>query len=424
MIHMDYTNEPSRDVLCIDIKSFFASAEAVKRNIHPLDAYIAVISRQENTGGLILAASPLVKQEYGIKTGSRRNELPLYSKIQLVSPRMSQYLELNQKINQLYRRFVADDDLHIYSIDESFLDVSHSHVLHGTTWEIATKIQKAVAEEFGLVATIGIGENPLLAKLALDNDAKKEPPFIASWRYNDVPEKVWQIHPLTDMWGIGRRMEHNLRRLGIPSIYALSQADLPSLRKAYGVIGEQIFFHAHGIDRSVLSQRFLPASKTFSKSQVLPRDYADRRELEVLIREMADQVAARLRAHEVVANVIHLSVGYSQDILERGFSHQRKVDPTSSSKTIIQTCLAVFRQHYTGQPVRTLAIACGKISPKTLLQFNLFEDPEMTLLQEELEQTVDRIRRRYGYPALVQASSLLSGATAIKRATLVGGHQG
>lgn len=424
MIYMDYTNEPSRDILCIDIKSFFASAEAVKRSIHPLDAYIAVVSRQENAGGLVLAASPLVKEEYGIKTGSRRNEMPSYSKIQSVPPRMSQYLDLNRQINQLYRRFVADDDLHIYSIDESFLDVTHSQVLHGNAWEIAKKIQKTVLEEFGLVATVGIGDNPLLAKLALDHEAKKAYPFVAVWRYKEVPDKVWKIQPLSAMWGIGRRMEHRLHQMGITSVQSLSQANLASLRNRFGVLGEQLFFHAHGIDRSVLSRRFLPASQAFSKSQVLPRDYVKAPELEVLLREMADQVAARLRAHEVVTNVIHLSVGFSKDILDRGFSHQVKVYPTASSRVIIQTCLEIFRKHYDGQPVRTIAITCGKISPKTLLQFNLFEDPEATLLQEELELTVDRIRRRYGYPALVQASSLLTGATAIKRASLVGGHQG
>lgn len=424
MIHMDYTHEPRRDILCIDIKSFFASAEAVKRNIHPLDAYIAVVSRQENAGGLVLAASPLVKQEYGIKTGSRRNEMPRRSKIQSVPPRMAKYLELNRKINQLYRRFAGDDDLHIYSIDESFLDVTHSRSLHGTAQEIATKIQGAMLEEFGLIATIGIGDNPLLAKLALDNEAKKADPFWAVWRYEDVSTKLWGIPALSDMWGIGSRMEQHLHRMGITSVKALSQADLPSLRKTHGVIGEQLFFHAHGIDRSVLSGRFLPASRAFSKSQVLPRDYTNTMELEVIIREMADQVAARLRAHEVVTNVIHLNLGYSKDILERGFSHQIKVHPTSSSRIVIQTCLDLFRKYYRGQPVRTIAIACGKISPKTLLQFNLFEEPETTLLQEELELTVDRIRRRYGYPALVQASSLLAGATAIRRASLVGGHQG
>ena len=424
MFCIDYSNEPSRDILCIDIQSFFSSVEAVKRSIHPLDAYIAVISRQENAGGLILAASPLVKKAYGIKTGSRRCEIPPSTKIHAVSPHMSHYLKMNQKINHLYRDFVADDDLHIYSIDESFLDVSYSHGLYGTTFQIAEKIQKAIHNQFGLVATIGIGENPLLAKLALDHEAKKKEPYIAGWRYEDVAEKVWTIPDLSGMWGIGSRLKKSLFELGISSIYSLSQADLPTLRKHYGVIGEQLFFHAHGIDRSRLSTRFLPTSQAFSKSQVLHRVYVDAYELEVVIREMADQVAARLRSHNLETNVIHLSIGFSKEIMQKGFSHQTKVHPTSSSKRIIETCLSVFRIHYQGEPVQTIGISCGKISPKSLLQFNLFEPPESTLVQEELELTIDRIRKRYGYSSLIHASSLTKGGTAIKRATLVGGHEG
>lgn len=423
MFRMDYSNEPSRDVLCIDIKSFFSSVEAVQRNIHPLDAYIAVVSRQENAGGLVLAASPLVKKDYGITTGSRRLEIPAHSKIHTVPPQMSQYLRINHAINQLYRQYAADDDLHVYSIDESFLDVTRSRNLYGSVEQIAEKIQQAVQKEFGLVATIGIGENPLLAKLALDNEAKDREPFIARWRYQDVPEKIWTLQKLSDMWGIGRRMESNLVQAGIPSVYALSQADLPSLRERFGLIGEQLFFHAHGIDRSILSQRFLPSSQAFSKSQILHRDYVDSYELEVVIQEMADQLAARLRAHEVETSVIHLSIG-SSGTLQKGFSHQTAISPTSSSKVIISTCLYLFRKYNRGGPVRKIAISCGKIAPKSLLQLNLFEEPETAQMQEELELTIDRIRSRYGYPSLVKASSLTSGGTAIKRATLVGGHQG
>ncbi|MDE1548416.1 Y-family DNA polymerase [Jeotgalibaca caeni] len=425
MIYMDYSNEPSRDILCIDIQSFFASVEAVHRNLHPRDTSIAVISRKEQGGGLILAASPFVKKQYGLKTGSRGDEIPPQSHIYTVAPRMAQYLEINQQINHLYLQFVAEEDLHIYSIDESFLDVTRSHAIHGTTREIAKKIQYAIHEKFGLIATIGIGDNPLLAKLALDEEAKSNhPSYLAEWRYKDVSDKVWGMKQLTDMWGIGVRTERRLLKAGVSSIHDLAQADIHALKKMYGVIGEQLFFHAHGIDRSILSKRFLPASKAFSKSQVLPRVYVNQYELEVVIREMADQVAARLRAHEVETNVIHLRVGFSPDIADPGFAHQVNVHPTSSSKVIIEECLHIFRRHYRGQPVRNVAISCGKVAPKSLLQFNLFEPPESTLLQEELERTVDRIRRKYGYPALVHASSLTSGATAIKRATLVGGHQG
>lgn len=424
MIRMDYSHQPKRDILCIDVKSFFASVESVKRGIHPLDSYIVVMSNQELEGGLVLASAPRVKKEYGIRTGSRRFEIPKNSKIQIVEPRMALYIKVNMMINTIFKEFVSDEDIHIYSIDESFLDVTHSHALYGTTQEIAEKIQKTIFQRLKLVTAIGIGDNPLLAKLALDNEAKKNESQIAVWHYEDVQEKVWKIHPITEMWGIGGNTARNLYKLGIDSVYSLSQYNVKSLKIIHGVIGEQLFYHAHGIDQSILSEKYIPKSKGFGKSQILKRDYLNQYEIEVVIREMADEISARLRKHKAETGVVHLSIGYSRDILDNGFSQQMKVFPTSSNSKIIQTCLQIFRSNYTNQPVRQISIRCGKIDYKRELQLNLFEAPEKTIHNEELETVVDKIREKYGFTSLVHASSLTKGGTAISRSGLVGGHKG
>lgn len=185
MIRVDYTNEPKRDLLCIDVKSFFASVESAKRNIHPLHSYIVVMSNPNLNAGLVLASAPRVKKEYGIKTGSRRFDIPKHSNIQIVEPRMHEYLEMNMMIHDIYREFVADEDIHVYSIDESFLDVTRSHALFGNTRQIAEQIQSAIWQRLKLVTAIGIGDNLLLAKLALDNEAKNNNGFMAEWRYSD-----------------------------------------------------------------------------------------------------------------------------------------------------------------------------------------------------------------------------------------------
>lgn len=424
MMKMDYSNQPKRDILCIDVKSFFASVESVKRKIHPLESYIVVMSNPDLEGGLVLASSPRVKEEYGIKTGSRRFEIPKNSKIQIVEPRMGLYIKVNMMINEIFKEFVADEDIHIYSIDESFLDVSFSHALYGTTEEIARKIQKKIFDRLRLVTAIGIGDNPLLAKLALDNEAKKNRHQIAVWHYEDVQEKLWKIHPITNMWGIGENTANNLYKLGIDSIYSLSQYNVKSLKKIYGVIGEQLFYHSHGIDQTILSDKYIPKSKGFGKSQILKRDYVNQIEVEVVIREMADDISARLRKHKSETEVVHLSIGYSRDIIDKGFSHQMKVYPTSSNTKIIETCLQIFRTYYENQPVRQISIRCGKINLKKELQLNLFEPPEKTIHNEQLETIVDKIRDKYGFTALVHASSLTKGGTAISRSGMVGGHKG
>ena len=390
MIVMDYSYQPRRDILCIDVKSFFASVESVKRRIHPLESYIVVMSNPELEGGLVLAASPRVKQEYGIRTGSRRFEIPKNSKIQIVEPRMALYIKVNRLIHTIFNEFVAEEDIHIYSIDESFLDVSKSHALYGSTEQIAKKIQQTIFQRLKLVTAIGIGDNPLLAKLALDNEAKNNKSQIAVWHYEDVQEKVWRIHPMTDMWGIGGNTARNLNNLGINSVYSLSQYDVKALKRVHGVIGEQLFYHAHGIDQSVISKKYIPKSKGYGKSQILKRDYVNQSEIEVVIREMADDVAARLRKHHVETGVVHLSVGFSNEIIDKGFSHQMKIYPTSSSIKIIETCLHIFRTYYKNRPVRQIAIRCGKIDYEKELQLNLFENPEKTILTDDLEIVVDK----------------------------------
>lgn len=424
MITIDYSKEPRRDILCIDVKSFFASVEAVKLGQHPLEAYIVVMSKPNENGGLVLAASPKVKAEYGIKTGSRRFEIPKHSKIEIVEPRMGLYLKVNGMINDIYREFVSDTDLHVYSVDETFLDVTASHALFGSTREIAQAIQKTIYQRLRLVVTVGIGDNPLLAKLALDNAAKKDKPFLAEWRYEDVPHTLWKIHPITEMWGIGQRTATRLYHLGIDSVYSLSQYDVKALKRIQGVIGEQLFYHAHGVDHSVLSEKYIPLTNSYGKSQILDRDYTLQYEIEVVIREMADQVAARLRKYHVEAGVIHLMIGFSEDIIEKGFSHQISIYPTSSSKTITDVCLQLFRTYYQQQPVRRLTIQCGKIQSHSTLQLNLFESPEETIQRGELDLIIDRIRSKYGYSSLVHASSLTQGGTAIQRSGLIGGHKG
>ncbi|WP_052712265.1 Y-family DNA polymerase [Domibacillus indicus] len=147
----------------------------MRRRIHPLHAYVIVIAHKERSGSVVLAASPRVKKEFGIQTGSRNYEIPKDPRLLIVEPSMALYLKVNKMILDIFRRFVAEEDLHCYSIDEAFLDVTASKRLFGDKFTIARTIQRTVWQELRLVVTIGIGDNPLLAKLALDNEGKNAP---------------------------------------------------------------------------------------------------------------------------------------------------------------------------------------------------------------------------------------------------------
>lgn len=422
---IDYSTARRRDILCIDVRSFFASVEAVKHGLNPLTEKVIVLSNPHLDGGLVLAASPAVKEKYGIKTGSRKYELPDDKNLHIFEPRMALYVEINLRIQEIFRSFVMDQDIHPYSIDECFLDVTHSHGLFGSTREIAQKLSERIKNELGLIVAIGIGDNPLLSKLALDIEAKsnEESNFIAEWRYEDVEEKVWPIFPLTKMWGIGSRMARRLNQQTIHSVYDLAQADIDTLKAHYGVIGEQLFFHAHGVDESILSEKYIPRSTSYGKNQILDRDYTSQDEIEVVIREMAEENATRLRANHAMTALISLHIGFSKEVIEKGFSHQRTIPPTQSTRTLRKHFLSLFREYYTGEPVRTIMLSCGKITPHTCQQLTLFDSLEELREKEKLEKTIDFLRKKYGYTSILHASSLLKGSTVKKRAKLLGGHK-
>ncbi|UWY26090.1 Y-family DNA polymerase (plasmid) [Lacticaseibacillus paracasei] len=307
----DPTRLPVHDIMCIDCKSFYASVEAIRRGEHPLGAKIAVLSNEESAGGLILAASPLTKQNYGVKLGTRRFELIDQMDIELAEPRMADYVRKNYGINKIFRQFTDDAHWYPYSIDESFIDVTHSHKLFGTNEEIAEALQKKVFEEFGVVTTVGIGQNPLLAKLALDNEAKRSEPWRATWTYQRVPETLWKIKKLTDFWSIGHQLSKKLENMGIKSIYDVAHANPNDLKHRFGVLGEAMYYHAWGIDYSDLTRRYLPRfeNKGYGNSQVLMRDYTTQRDIDVVLSEIADQVATRLRKHKVQSEVVHVGIG-------------------------------------------------------------------------------------------------------------------
>ncbi len=425
LLHMDYSNEPRHDILCIDIKSFFASVEAVERGQHPLTARIAVVSKPDSQGGLVLAASPKVKELYQIKTGSRVYEIPRQAKIQIVEPRMELYLEKNLAIIDIFKRYVPVKDLHVYSIDESFLDVSQSAKLFGRRQEISSKIQQEIWQELKLIATVGMGDNPLLAKLALDHEAKHQylNNYQAYWSYESVPLTIWQIQRLSDFWGIGSKTEKKLNRLGIYNLYDLAQSDFYFLKKYFGVIGQQLFFHAHGIDRTLLSERFQPKENSFSKNQILPHDYYQPKEVEIVIREMTEENASRLRKHKLVTGVIKLTIGYSKESLTPGFNRQMKIEASDSSSQLIKAVLKIFRKYYENYPVRTINVSFKALSLKQERQLSLFEPLESLIQDEELDEVVDLVRKKYGYTSLLHASSLTKNSMAIRRSKLLGGHQ-
>lgn len=427
---MDYSKEPHGVFFLIDNKSFYASVECMQRGLNPLEAALVVLSEQENTnGGLILAASPTAKKLYGISNVSRQRDLPTDENLLVVPPRMNLYIEKNLQINQIFQQYTAEIDCVPYSIDETILDVTNSWQLFGSSpYEVAQIIQRNIREHLGLYTTVGIGENPLQAKLALDLYAKHDKDLIGQLSYDDFCERIWPIKELTDVWSIGNRTEQHLNKIGIQSMYDLAHTTPALLKAEFGVIGEQLLALAWGIDRSNLERPVKVKSNSLGNSQVLPRDYLKQDEIELVVREIGEQVTSRLRHHRKQTTCVSLSIGFSYAAAEqtgtRGFSHQLKIEPTNNTQRINMYLVRLFRAYWQGESVRNVAINCGGLVTNDNLQLNLFQSIAVQEKDEKLTRTMDQVRDKFGPTSLYFSHSLKKGGTMLNRAGLVGGHNG
>lgn len=427
---MDYSNEPSGVFLVIDNKSFYATCECAMRGLDPLTTPLVVMSEAKNTGGgLVMAASPMAKKLFHLSNVDRKRDLPNDDRLIIVPPRMNLYIEKNLEVNRIFNQYCANEDLQPYSIDESILDITKSwHLFGNNILQVIRKIQKQVKDELGLVTTVGVGNNPLQAKIALDIYAKHNREFIGVITNQTVKTKIWTIPNITDVWGINKRTEANLARLGIHNMYELAHADPFELKQKLGIMGTQLYATAWGIDRTNLQDQIVHQDKSLGNSQVLPRDYSDKDEIETVIKEIGAQVASRLRAHNKQCGGIYLGIGYSMGVTDEndktGFAHSLKLQVSTAETSIInQQLVFLFEKYWDGHAsIRHIAVSCTRLTERYGEQLDIFSSPKQNNIA--LEDTMDAIRKRFGKTAIFRANSLTKGGTFIERAGLVGGHSG
>ncbi len=413
---------PKRNILCIDLKSFFASCECVERGIDPFTYPLVVANPKQGDGAITLAVTPYLKKQ-GVKSRGRLYEIDKHIRYEIVKPRMNLYIKKSKEVISIYLDYVSDEDLHIYSIDECFLDVTNYLKMYKKTdEELAMEILDTVYKKTGLTATCGIGPNMLLAKIAMDIEAKHNKNNIAKWTYQDIEEKIWPITPLSNMWGIGRRMEKRLNQRGIYSVKDLALTDKNSLKDEFGIMGLELWNHANGIDLSKISDYHkIAKSESFSHSQVLFKDYNENN-IKIIISEMVDVLAARLRKNNKLTGWIGLGIGYSKEI-DNGFFHSVKLDnPTDSAYEILRYTLIIFDKFYEFLPIRKVTISCGSLRRKDNVQLSLFESENEKEERKNINETIDEIKNKFGKNSLLKATNLLKDSTAKERNLKIGGH--
>lgn len=417
----------NRNIICIDLKSFYASVECALRGLDPFETPLIVADRSRGDGAICLAATPYLKQ-LGLPNRFRLFDIPSNLKDEIIyaRPRMRKYLEYTMKVIEVYLSFISDEDLYVYSIDEAFLDVTnYLEYYQMSDLELAKMIVKKIETDLNLPASSGVGPNMLIAKLAMDLDGKYRKNSIAKWTYDDIPNKLWPIKPLSKMWGIGRRMEKHLNILGIQSIGDLANFDVSQLKRQFGIIGEELYYHAHGIDMSLVQDKYQlrSNSKSFGNSQILFNDYYSP-EIFTILLEMTDELSRRLRMAKKVGKTFTLGVGYSKDE-GGGFSRQRSFEYSTNTFTdIYQMCISIFNQLYDGtSAIRSVSVSISKLADvNNVHQLSLFEDYEKLQKEQDLLSMLDNIKLSYGKNAVNRASSLTDASTIRTRNKYIGGH--
>lgn len=410
----------NRNILCIDLKSFFASCECVERNLNPFTTPLAVADIEKGNGTITLAVTPYLKK-LGVPSRGRVYEIPynIRKKIIFAKPRMKLYLEKSKEVIEIYLNYISEEDMHVYSIDEVFLDVTNYLKLYKKTdYELAIEIMNEIKKQTGITATCGIGPNLLLAKIALDIESKTNKDNIAKWTYDDVKTKLWNITPLSEFWGIGKAYEKKLNNLGIKKIGDINKYSKDFYKKRFGIMGEELYMHANGIDLSVINKEKIPSKNTsLSNSQILYRDY-NKDECLLIIREMVSITTKRLRKKNKKCSVIGLRISYSKTI-GGGFYHTRKLDTaTNNEEEIYNMCLYIYNKYIENLPIRKVSISLGKLENNISKQLTIFDEYN----KDDVMITIDKINNKLGNNSILKASSLLKHSTIKERNKKLGGH--
>lgn len=399
-----------RVIMSIDLKSFFASCECVNRGLDPFSTPLVVADTSRGNGAMTLAVTPYLRNK-GVNSRSRVFELPKNIKIIFAKPRMKLYETYSEKVREIFKSFISEEDIHIYSIDEVFMDVTdYLKYYKMTDIELAKTIMKTIKDKTGLTSTCGIGPNIFLSKVAMDVEAKHNKEFIAKWTFNDIETKLWNLEPLSTIWGIGKNTEKKLNNLGIKKVKDINNYTRDFYIRRFGnVAGNDIWCKANGIDLTTikdLNER--TRDKSISMSQILYRDYS-KEEAILIVKEMNDMLSKKLRRMNKTTKLVYLGINYSRDLCKRFKETILLNESEDIPERIYEVLEYIYYKNIENLPIRKVTIAYSKLSDKKCTQLSLFESN--IIENDEYHKAIDKINERFGDTSLLRASSLLKNST-------------
>ena len=418
-----------KSFICIDLKSFYASVECVERGLDPFKTNLVVADPTRSQSTICLAITPAMKK-LGVKNRCRIHEIPAGIEYITAMPRMQLYIDYSARIYSIYLRYVSKEDIHVYSIDECFMDVTnYLSLYHMTGKEMAVELMDAVMKETGITATAGVGTNLYLAKVAMDIVAKHVEDHIGILNEISYRQKLWDHRPLSDFWRIGSRTEKKLAGYGIHTMGDIAYTSVTSeewLYKMFGIDAELLIDHAWGLESCDIHdiKNYHTEEHSLSNGQVLMRNYSFE-EAAVVVREMTDVLVLDLVSKGLITGSVTLWIAYDHRY-ERPSSHGtvRLTSLTNSSSTIMDEVDKLYQKitdRHTG--IRRIEICANRVMPEGYLQYDLFTDPATVEKEKNLQQAILDVKKKYGKNAIMRGANLLDCSTYRERNNQIGGHR-
>ncbi len=415
-----------RVCLCIDLKSFYASVECVDRGLDPLSALLVVADPERTDKTICLAITPAMKA-LGIRNRCRVFEIPKNIKYVMATPRMQRYIDVSADIYSIYLRYVAKEDIHVYSIDEVFMDVTDYLELYKTSAkELAARIIRDIYECTGITATCGIGTNLYLAKIAMDITAKHVEDHMGELTEESFRETLWNHRPLTDFWRIGPGTVRKLEQYGMYTMRDITKADEDLLYKMFGIDAELLIDHAWGRESATIQdvKAYKPRHNSLSSGQVLSRDYS-MTEGRLLCKEMAELLCLDLVEKNLITDNITIMLSYSGGSIKGGDNGSISLGmATSSSRMILPYIEKLYDKIADPECfIRRIGISFNNVMDEAFVQYDIFTNPEELERERKLQKAMVGVRNKYDKNALLKGMNLEKGGTTIERNKQIGGHR-
>lgn len=415
-----------RIYICIDLKCFYASVECVERGLDPMVTNLVVADPRRTEKTICLAVSPAMK-ELGVPGRCRVFQIPKNIEYIMAPPRMQLYINYSAEIYAIYLKYIESMDIHVYSVDEAFMDVTdYLSMYQMTAKELSMKIMQDIMDSTGITATCGIGTNLYLAKIALDITAKHVEDHIGILNEESYRETLWNHKPLKDFWRIGTGISSRLERVGITTMEQAAHADEKLLYQLFGIDAELLIDHAWGREPTTIAdiKNYRAKSNSISSGQVLSCDYRYE-EGKLILKEMAELLCLELVDKGLVTDSITLQVGYSNRIEKRSAHGTISMTVTTSSARQVRTYALKLYEKIVDRftPIRRVYLTFNNVIDEAYQQYDLFTDPAGLEREHRMQQAMLDIKEKYGKNAILKGMNLMENSTTIERNRQIGGHR-